>query len=66
VILQESSGKLIRVGRSDFATEKELQTLVEQNLAEVFGCRLVATEFSTGKITVGESTHSPCLKTATR
>ena len=49
MILQETNGQLKRVSRKDFATEKELQSLVENNLLEVFGCRLVATEFSTGK-----------------
>lgn len=32
----------------NFAQEKELQALIEQNLGEVFQCRFVATEFSTG------------------
>ncbi len=40
--------KLERVGQSNFRTEKELQGLIEANLDEVFKCRLVATEFSTG------------------
>ncbi len=31
-----------------FATEKELQSLVERNLDSVFSCRFVATEFRTG------------------
>lgn len=36
------------VAQSKFASEKELQHLVEANLGVVFNCRLVATEFSTG------------------
>ncbi len=36
------------VEQTNFANEKELQTLVELNLKPLFNCRLVATEFSTG------------------
>lgn len=32
----------------NFKLEKELQSLIESNLASVFNCRLVATEFPTG------------------
>lgn len=39
--------------RVDFKTEKELQTLIEDNLEEVFGCRVIATEFSTGSVHSG-------------
>lgn len=34
--------------QKNFALEKELQSLIENNLEEVFNCRFVATEFSTG------------------
>lgn len=34
----------------NFVNEKELQTLVESNLKEIFNCRFVATEFSTGTV----------------
>lgn len=43
-----ASGKLVSVEQKNFATEKELQTLIQANLEPVFGCRLVASEFSTG------------------
>ena len=36
------------VNQTNFATEKNLQTLIESNLESVFGCRFVATEFTTG------------------
>lgn len=53
MILQESNGQLKTVARTEFKTEKELQTLVENNLEEIFGCRVVATEFSTGSLHSG-------------
>lgn len=34
----------------NFVNEKELQNLIESNLKEIFNCRLVATEFSTGSV----------------
>ena len=36
------------VDQMNFAAEESLQGLIEQNLESVFGCRFVATEFSTG------------------
>ena len=39
---------LSTVGQTNFADEKALQKLIEHNLECVFGCRFVATEFSTG------------------
>ena len=36
------------VDQTNFATEKILQALIESNLESVFGCRFVATEFTTG------------------
>lgn len=40
--------KLLPVARKNFSSEKELQTLIEENLDVVFNCRFVASEFSTG------------------
>jgi len=40
--------KLSPVEQKNFPLEKELQALIENNLEEVFSCRFVATEFSTG------------------
>lgn len=40
--------KLLPVEQKNFPLEKELQSLIESNLEEVFSCRFVATEFSTG------------------
>ena len=39
---------LVTVDQTNFEYEKNLQTLIEKNLQTVFGCRLVASEFSTG------------------
>ena len=39
---------LSTVDQTNFAKEKDLQTLIESNLESVFGCRFVATEFATG------------------
>ena len=47
-LFQISKGGLASIRQADFRSEKELQTLIEQNLAPVFNCRLVATEFPTG------------------
>ena len=47
-IFDISENKLIPVEQKNFALEKELQSLIENNLEEVFNCRFVATEFSTG------------------
>lgn len=52
-ILQENNGKLSVISRIEFATERELQRLIESNLEEVFGCRFIATEFSTGSVHSG-------------
>mgnify|MGYP000299437731 CR=1 FL=1 len=52
-LLQEDSGKLSVISRIEFATERELQRLIESNLEEVFGCNFVATEFSTGNVHSG-------------
>lgn len=47
-IFEISENKLIPVEQRNFSLEKELQSLIECNLEEVFNCRFVATEFSTG------------------
>lgn len=47
-IFEISENKLLPVEQGNFSLEKELQSLVEGNLEEVFNCRFVATEFSTG------------------
>lgn len=52
-IFSDEKGVLSTVRVVNFATEKELQNLIEANLQEVFGCRFVATEFSTGSIHSG-------------
>ncbi len=43
-----SKTNLATVDQTNFDSEKHLQTLIEKNLQTVFGCRLVAAEFSTG------------------
>lgn len=47
-IFEISENKLFPVEQRNFSLEKELQSLIENNLEEVFNCRYVATEFSTG------------------
>ncbi len=47
-IFEISENKLLPVEQKNFSLEKELQSLIEKNLEEVFNCRFVATEFSTG------------------
>ena len=43
-----SKTSLAAVDHTNFSSEKKLQTLIEKNLQTVFGCRFVASEFSTG------------------
>ena len=43
-----SKTNLATVDQTNFDSEKHLQTLIEKNLQTVFGCRLVASEYSTG------------------
>jgi predicted transport protein len=45
--------QLTRVEQKNFALEKDLQSLVEENIDTVFNCRFVATEFSTGTVHAG-------------
>lgn len=47
-IFEISKNKLLPVEQKNFALEKELQSLIENNLEAVFNCRFVASEFSTG------------------
>ncbi len=47
-IFEINNGKLSPIEQTDFGNEKLLQNLIEKNLASVFNCRLVASEFSTG------------------
>jgi predicted transport protein len=46
--LSDRGQELLLVRTKPFALEKDLQKLIERNLGEVFNCRFVATEFSTG------------------
>ena len=41
-------GDVVPVPQSNFPSEKLLQTLVERNLAPIFNCRFVASEYPTG------------------
>jgi predicted transport protein len=47
-IFEISNKRLIPIEQTNFALEKELQSLIESNLGPVFNCRFVASEFSTG------------------
>jgi predicted transport protein len=47
-IFDINENKLSPVEQKNFPLEKELQSLIESNLEDVFNCRFVATEFSTG------------------
>ncbi len=46
-------GTLVSMEKTNFNLEKELQSLVEKNLAVVFNSRFVASEFSTGTLHSG-------------
>jgi predicted transport protein len=48
-----SGNDLVPVEQINFSVEKELQALIEKNLAAVFNCRLVASEFFTGTLHAG-------------
>lgn len=52
-IFEIKKDKAKRVRLSEFKREKDLQALVEGNLEEIFNCRFIATEFSTGNIHSG-------------
>ena len=44
---------LTSVQRTNFNIEKDLQALIEHNLENVFNCRFIASEFSTGQTHAG-------------
>lgn len=52
-LFEISGNNLIPVEHTNFSIEKELQSLIEKNLATVFNCRFVASEFSTGAVHAG-------------
>jgi len=52
-IFQLEKGKAVGVKLSEFKSEKELQKIIESNLATIFNCRFVATEFYTGNVHSG-------------
>jgi predicted transport protein len=52
-LFQIANDSLLSIAQSDLDSEKHLQALVEKNLGEVFSCRLVASEFSTGATHAG-------------
>ena len=47
-IFRQDKGTLTLIEQVEFVRERDLQTLIEENLEEVFGCRVVKSEFSTG------------------
>lgn len=47
-LFKRAKEKLVSQKTTNFKTEKELQALIEKNLDEVFKCKFIATEFSTG------------------
>lgn len=52
-LFEMAGTNLVPVEQMSFSAEKELQTLIEKNLAAVFNCRFVASEFSTGALHAG-------------
>jgi predicted transport protein len=52
-LFEKSGNNLVPVEQTNFSLEKELQTLIEKNLAPVFNCRFIASEFSTGALHAG-------------
>ncbi|MFP4458499.1 MAG: hypothetical protein ACLFSQ_02785 [Candidatus Zixiibacteriota bacterium] len=62
-IFQIDNGKAKRIRLSEFRLEKDLQTLIEQNLETIFNCRFVATEYSTGNLHSGRiDTYTATIK----
>ena len=45
MLYQNEKGKLKQIRQKPFALERELQTLVEQNLEELFHLQFLKTEF---------------------
>ncbi|MFP4168587.1 MAG: DUF5655 domain-containing protein [Desulfonatronovibrionaceae bacterium] len=52
-LFEMTENSLSPVAQTNFSVEKELQGLIEKNLAAVFNCRFVASEFSTGALHAG-------------
>src|SRR5258708_7519125 len=52
-LFQITDKKLAQVEQTNFALEKNLQGLIEDNLPVAFGCRFIASEFSTGVVHAG-------------
>lgn len=52
-LFDRSGNTLVSVESTNFGLEKDLQTLIENNLTTVFNCRFVASEFSTGAVHAG-------------
>jgi predicted transport protein len=52
-LFQRENTRLSLVKPKNFINEKEMQALIEDNLGEIFNCRFIATEFSTGPIHAG-------------
>lgn len=52
-LFRVSGSQVQSVAQSDFPAEKTLQGIIEKNLAAIFNCRFVATEFSTGALHAG-------------
>lgn len=48
-----AENQLCAVERHNFRLEKDLQTLIENNLRTVFNCRFIASEFATGSLHAG-------------
>ena len=49
-LFQKNRENLALIKPVKFSNEKELQGLIETNLVEIFNCRFIATEFSTGPV----------------
>ena len=52
-LFQIVNDSLVSIAQSDLDSEKRLQALVEKGLGEIFNCRFVASEFSTGTTHAG-------------
>lgn len=52
-IFEIENGKAKRIRLSEYKFEKDFQNLIENNLKEIFNCRLVSSQYSTGNIHSG-------------
>lgn len=52
-LFEVTKDSLASIEQTQFSTEKQLQTLIEENLETVFNCHFVASEFSTGALHAG-------------